>query len=146
MSPSISPTASLTPTRTPSFSATPTSQASPTQTHWLTPPADGWSPPSGDGKTAPKIRKVWPVPNPCPKGRALIALQLEGDAGSFELFAYTKAMVCIWHQRFDIPSGPGWAYLPIDATAWPNGLVYVVATAHGNGVTSRGIGKVIVME
>jgi expansin (peptidoglycan-binding protein) len=138
--PKPSPTASATPTRTGSPTSGATSTATlPTATASPTPSAT--AEPSVTAQAAGRpgalaILKVVAAPNPLRGSSGSLYVDLQGEADSFDLRIYTRAMVEAYGTLHFSGRGPGWSSLSLPAgftSQAPTGTYFLVLTGTRNG-------------
>ena len=122
----LTSTPSLTATRA-TASADPTATVSPTASPSLNPTPKQGSPAAGTGR----VLSVLSVPNPVLKGEtSLFALKVQGGpAYGVSLSVFTVAEVCVYRTDFG-GLQPGWQLIPFQENL-PNGLYYVLVKSSG---------------
>ncbi len=136
-SPTPSPSATQTSTPLPSSSPSPTLSVTPTLTALVS---------AAGGTEAPQLVSVQLVPNPIASGPGLLAVKLEGNAERFQMRLFSPGYTVVAEKTYETAAPPGWVYLPVDPTAWPQSLLYLRLTAEGHGGKSSKITKILVLR
>jgi hypothetical protein len=68
-----------------------------------------------------------------PAGPGLLALDLEGSAERLDLTIFSHGYTVIEDRSFAVSMNAGWNALSVDASKWPDGLLFARVVAEGHG-------------